>query len=124
MSILIVDNQDPVELEGYLDGSGGLQFEHGSDPLPDYEQTIEARDDDGLIRVKLLDFSGGGSSWTLSASHDDGGTVTWTRSGTYAYCDFRENKSTPLEVSVVATNGATPPQQKSRVIKVKPRPNV
>lgn len=123
MSILIVDNQDPVELEGYLDGSGGMQFEHGSDLLPDYEQTIEARDDDGLIRVKLLDFSGGGSSWTVNASHD-GGNVNWTRSGTYAYCDFRNNETAPLTVSVVASNGASPPATKTRTIYVKPRPNV
>jgi hypothetical protein len=123
MTILIVQNQDPVNLEGFLDGTGGMQFEHGTDPLPNYEQTVEAQHDtSSVIRVKLLDFSAAGSSWTINASHVDGGTVQWSRAGTYAYFDFREEETAPLTVSVVATNTASPPQQKTRTLFVKPKP--
>ncbi len=122
MAILLVSNEDPVNLEGYLDGAGGMQFEHGSDQLPDFEQTVEAKHDtSSSIRVKLLDFTGGGSSWTVTASHDNG-NVQWSRSGTYAYCDFPDPLGSALTVNVTATNGASPPQQKTRTIFVKPKP--
>lgn len=122
MAILIVRNEDPVDLDGYLDGAGGMQFEHGSDQLPDYEQTIEAKHDtNSTIRVKLIDFAGDGSNWTVNASHDNG-NVQWTRSGTYAYCDFPDPLTSALPVSVTATNGASPPQTKTRTIYVKPKP--
>lgn len=121
MGILIVQNEDPVDLEGFLDGVGSMQFEHDDDPLPDFEQTVEAQHTtSSVIRVKLIDFSGDGSAWTVNASHYDGGTVQWSRAGTYAYCDFREEETTPLTVSVVATN--TSNQQKTRIIYVKPKP--
>lgn len=121
MAILIVRNEDPVDLEGYLDGSG-MQFEHGADQLPNFEQTIEAKHDtNSSIRVKLVDFSDGGSNWTVNASHDNG-NVQWSRSGTYAYCDFPDPLSSALTVSVTATNGASPPQTKTRTIFVKPKP--
>jgi hypothetical protein len=120
MTILVVQNEHPVDLEGFLDGAGAMQFEHDDDALPDYEQTIEAQHStSGTIRVKLMDFSGGGSSWTVTASHEDGGTISWSRAGTYAYCDFTEEESTPLTVNVVASNGST---QKSRQIFLKPKP--
>jgi hypothetical protein len=121
MAILIVRNEDPVDLEGYLDGAGSMQFEHGSDQLPDFEQTVEANHStNSSIRIKLLDFTGDGSTWTVTASHDNG-NVQWTRSGTHAYCDFPDPLDT-LAVSVSATNGANPPQTKTRTIFVKPKP--
>ena len=120
MTILLVRNEDPVDLAGFLDGAGGMQFEHANDVLADYEQTIEAQHDtSSTIRVKLMDFSGGGSNWTVNASHQDGGTVSWSRAGTYAYCDFPDPETTPFTVSVVATNGS---QQKTRILYVKPKP--
>jgi hypothetical protein len=123
MTILIVQNEDPVDLEGFLDGAGGMQFEHDDDVLADYEQTVEAQHDTASsIRVKLLDFSGGGSNWTVNASHVDGTTIMWSRAGTYAYCDFPDEEATPLTVSVVATDNSSPPQQKTRIIYVKPKP--
>lgn len=123
MTILIVQNEHPVDLEGFLDGTGGMQFEHDDDELPNYEQTVEAQHaTSSIIRVKLLDFSGSGSSWTVNASHDDGGTVQWSRAGTYAYCDFSEEERAPLAVSVIATDGSNPPQQKTQTVYVKPKP--
>jgi hypothetical protein len=120
MTILIVQNEHPVDLEGFLDGAGAMQFEHANDVLADYEQTVEAQHNtSSTIRVKLLDFTGGGSSWTVNASHEDGGTVSWSRAGTYAYCDFEDEESTPLTVNVVATNGST---QKTRILYLKPKP--
>jgi hypothetical protein len=124
-SQLTVTNEDPLPLTGSIDGAGALQFVHSSDSLADYSQTLEAEHDDynesgGIVRVKLLDFSGGGSSWTLSASHDDG-RVSWTRDGNHAYYDF------PLvtglvEVDTIATDGGSPPQTKTRKIWIKTTP--
>lgn len=123
MATLIVQNEDPVDLEGYLDQAGAMQFEHGTDQLPDYDQTLEAKHNTNTsVRIKLVDFSGDGSQWTINASHQDSGTVNWTRSGTYAYCDFPDPLSSALSVSVTATNGASPPQTKTRTIFVKPQP--
>jgi hypothetical protein len=123
MTILIVQNEHPVDLEGFLDTTGNMQFEHDNDELPNYEQTVEAQHATATtIRVKLLDFTGGGSTWTVNATHVDGNTVSWTRAGTYAYCDFEDEEVTPLTVNVVATDGSNPPRQKTRTIYLKPKP--
>ncbi|NVB43002.1 hypothetical protein G6O69_34590 [Pseudenhygromyxa sp. WMMC2535] len=86
---------DPIVLDGSLNTSGGLQFAYGSDNLADYSNNLYATHVDledpnaGTIRVKLMDFSASGVSWTVTASHDPGsGTVNWSRDSSHVYCDF------------------------------------
>lgn len=117
---LTVTNEDPLDLTAGLDAAGDMQLAHDSDSLADYEQTLEIAHDDynesgGVVRVKVLDFQSGGTSWALAASH--GGT-SWTRNGSHVYFDL------PLvtglvEVDLMATSNGTPPQTKTRKIWIK-----
>ena len=123
---LVVTDEDPVALNGAIDGSGNLQISHDSDSLADHEQKLEAVHDDlrspsGEIRIKLVDFHSGGHTWQMNASHYDGGTVNWTRSTGHAYCDFTE-MATFLEIAVVATSNASTPVNKPRTIWIKTSP--
>lgn len=125
MSELTITNQDPVNLDVTPDAADSLQVVHGSNNLANYDQTMVAEHDDynetgGLVRVKLLDFSSGGNTWQITASHDSGST-SWTRNGNHAYYDFALVTGT-LEVDVVATSDASPPQTRSRKIWVKTKP--
>jgi hypothetical protein len=124
-SQLTVTNEDPIPLTGTVDGAGALQFAHSSDVLVDYEQTLEAEHDDynesgGTVRVKLLDFSAVGSSWTVTASHNSG-AVNWTRNGDHAYYEVPLVTGL-MEVDVIATNGGSPPQTKNRKVWIKTTP--
>lgn len=127
-SPLIVTGEDPVDLDGSIDGSNALQMKHGSDSLVDYGQTLHAKHSNlssppnGTIRVKLVDFSYFGASWVLSASHQSGGsTVNWSRGSAHAYCDFGA-MTDALEVDVSATSNTSPPVTKTRKIWVKTMP--
>jgi hypothetical protein len=121
---LLVSQEDPVDLDGSIDSSNNLQIKHDSDSLADYGQTLHAEHENlpsGTIRIKLFDFSHGGYTWAMNASHDDGGTVNWTRSSDHAYCDFGA-MTEELEVHTGATSNASPPVTKSRTIWVKTKP--
>ncbi len=126
-SYLTVRQEDPVSLVGSIDGAGNLQILHGSDCLADYLQAVHAVHSDlatngETIRVKLVDFSHGGASWQLSASHDPGGgSQTWSRGSDHAYCDF-ESMSSQLDVEITATSNASPPATKTRTIGLKTKP--
>jgi hypothetical protein len=125
MSELTITNEDPVNLDATIDAAGSLQLVHGSDNLASYDQTMVAEHDDynesgGLVRIKLLDFSNGGNTWQITASHASGST-NWTRSSNHAYYDFGLITGT-VEVDVVAMSNAAPPQTRSRKIWVKTKP--
>lgn len=121
---LTVSEEDPVNLDGSIDSAGALQILHGSDSLVDYMQTLLAvhedlEDPSEVIRIKLRDFSYGGATWQLTATHvGGGGTVNWSRAGDHCYHDFGEMTSL-LDVDVTATSNGSPPQTKTRTIKLK-----
>lgn len=123
-SYLTVRNEDPVELTGIIDSAGNLQIVHGSDSLADFNQILLAVHEDlpspnTAVRIKLNDFTVGATTWQLSASHDDGGgTESWSTGSGHVYYDFGE-MTILLDVDVEATSNASPPQNKSRTVKVK-----
>jgi len=123
---LLVIGEDPLSLDGSIDGSSELQLKHGSSSLANYEQKLHTKHDylcsppDGTIRIKLVDFSHGGASWQMNASHD-GGNVEWSRVTGHAYCDFGA-MTDALEVSVSATSNASPPVTKTRTVWIKTMP--
>jgi hypothetical protein len=122
---LTVTHEDPIDLNGSLDAATALQFAHGSDSLASYDQTLEVAHEDynqagGTVRVKLLDFSAGGYTWTITASHNSGG-ANWSRSSNHAYYDIPLVTGL-LEVDTTATRGSSPPQTKTRKIWIKTTP--
>lgn len=125
---LLVSNEDPVNLDGSLDAAGELQLVHGTDSLADYCQVLWAEHADlatagETIQIRLVDFTSGGSTWELSASHLDASQnpVTWSQSSTYAHYDF-EAMDEELEVDVTATSDGSPPVTKTRKIRIKTKP--
>jgi hypothetical protein len=127
MPALVVIGEDPVNLDGSIDSSSNLQIKHGSDSLAGYDQTLHAkhknlRSPGGTIRIKLVDFSHGGATWQMNASHTSGGsTVYWSRDSGHAYYDFG-SMSSDLQVNTSATSNATPPVTKNLTIWVKTMP--
>lgn len=117
MSYLLVSNEDPVDLEGYIDGAGSLQIKHDSDNLVDYDQEMWCQHDThSSITVKIFDFVVGSTTWVVSAEHD---RTAWTRESDHVWFEFTEEPSSPIDVEVTATAGTT----KQRTIKVKPQPD-
>ena len=117
MSYLLVSNEDPVVLDGYLDSSSNLQLKHDSDELDDYDQEIWCSHDTATaITVEIHDFVVGATTWTVSAEHD---RSSWTRESDHVWFTFTEEPSWPLEVQVSATDGAG---NKQRTIYIKPQP--
>ena len=125
MSALVVIGEDPVTLDGFIDGSSNLQLRHNLSHLANYGQTLHARHDDlrspsGLVRIKLMDFSHGGATWQMNASHLSGAnTVYWSRGTDHAYYDFGP-MSSELKVSTSTTSDASPPPQRTVWIKTMP----
>ena len=116
MSHLVVSNEDPVRLDGYIDGAGTLQIKHDTDNLVDYDQEIWcSHDTNTTITVKIYDFVVGATTWVITAEHD---STSWSRSTDHAYFTFDEEPSVPYDVEVTATAGTT----KQRTIKTKPQP--
>ncbi|MCX4243943.1 hypothetical protein [Paraliomyxa miuraensis] len=126
-SPLIVIAQDPVHLQGFLDGASDLQVKHGTNSLYDYGHSLEARHADlsqpsETIRVDLADFASGGYDWQITASHVvAGNTIAWSRDTSEAYCEFGA-MTDALEVEVRATSNASPPTTETRTIWIKTRP--
>lgn len=124
---LVITGQDPVNLDGHLDSANALQVKHSTNNLADYDQHLEAQHIDlrtsgETIRVKIGDFSSGGNSWQITASHLAGGnTVSWSRDTNLAYCDLGAMTDS-IEVAVVATSNASPPATKTRTVYIKTRP--
>lgn len=124
-SPLLVNEEDPVSLDGSVDAANQLQMKHGTDSLSDYDQRLEAMHTDlnlptGIVRIKLIDFSHGGYVWQMTATHNSG-AVNWSRGSGHAYCDFGPMTS-ELDVDIKATSNATPPATKQRVAKIKTKP--
>jgi hypothetical protein len=122
---LIVIGEDPLSLNGSIDSSSNLQMKHGSTSLASHDQTLHAKHSDlrtlgGTMVIKLVDFSHGGATWQVNASHNSGG-VNWSRSTDHAYCEFGP-MTDELEVLVSATSNASPPVNKTRTIWVKTLP--
>lgn len=119
MSYLLVSNEDPVDLEGYIDQYGDLQIKHGSDNLVDYDQEIWCEHNThSSITVRIYDFLVGSTTWQISAEHD---RTEWTRETDHVWFTFTEEPGSPWEVEIVATDGA---QAKPRVILTKPKPHL
>jgi hypothetical protein len=121
MSYLLVQNEPTVELTGYLDATGALQVSHSSGNLIDYDDALQAEDPGASIRIKLMDFISGTTTWTLNASHPgDAGPVNWSRGSNYAYYDFAVYMSNFLPVTITAT--ASGQGSKQKIIDVKSKP--
>lgn len=124
---LEVSQEDPINLDGSLDGSSDLQLLHRTDSLADYGQTLHGEHDDlddpaGVVQVRVLDFSDSGTTWTISVEHDPGsGSVTWSRGTDHAYYDFGP-MSAEQTLEITATDGASPPTTKTRSIHIKVTP--
>jgi hypothetical protein len=117
MSYLLVSNEDPVRLDGYIDGAGSLQIKHGSDNLVNYDQEIWcSHDSHESIVIKIYDFTVDATTWVMGATHD---MTAWSRATDHCYFEFTEEPSSPLEVTVFATAGTT----KEQTIKIKPQPH-
>lgn len=128
MSALVVTGVNPVSLDGSIDSSNALQLKYGSTSLASHDQTLHAKHSvlnpppTGTIRLELMDFSHGGASWQVGASHTSGvNTVHWSRGSNHAYYDFAA-LANELEVEVSAASNASPPQTKTRTIWIKTMP--
>jgi hypothetical protein len=120
MEYLLVENESVIQLTGYLDASGALQFSHSSGNLVDNSDALQAEDEGSSIQIKLMDFTGGGSSWQVNASHaGTGGTVNWSRGTNHAQYTFTQYMTNFLEVSITASNGTT---TKEKIIDTKTKP--
>ncbi len=125
-SPLVVINDHPLKLEGIVDSSSDMQFDHDSDRLSSYNQTLHAYHDNlnessGTMQIRLFDFSHGGASWDVTASHVNGVPVAWSQASGYSYCDFGA-LTDALEIDVLAVSDAVPPQSKTRKIWIKTMP--
>lgn len=126
-SPLSISGSNPVQLDGHLDSSNELQVRHALDSLANYGQSLDAQhavlsSSSGTVTVEIGDFTNAGTSWQITASHVAGGsTISWTRSGSLAYCSFGAMTDF-LEVAVVATSNASPPVTKTRPVFIKTRP--
>lgn len=119
MSYLLVNNEDPVELEGYIDGADNLQIKHANGNLVDYDQEIWcAHATETSIKVVIYDFVDDSITWTVSAEHD---LTAWTRETDHVWFTFTEEPSSPIEVEITATNGSN---SKPRSIFIKPQPQL
>ena len=121
MSFLLVCNEDPVNLDGYLDGSGNFQVKHVTDNLVDYDQEIHMEHDTSTsITMKVFDFVDGSDTWEISGEHPgESGTISWSRGSDHCYYTFTEPASSPIDVDLTATSGSS---RKSLQIKSKPDP--
>ncbi len=124
---LYINQEDPIDFSGSLDATPNLQMLHGGDSLADYDQAAHADHEDlslatGIVRVRTFDFSVGATTWTLTVVHDPGGgAVSWARGADHSYCDFGP-MTTEQDVDITATSDASPPQTKTRRIRVKVTP--
>ncbi|PRP94308.1 hypothetical protein [Enhygromyxa salina] len=124
---LCISEEDPINFDGSLDTNSDLQLLHGSDSLADYDQTAHAEHEDlhestGIVRVKIVDFTSGGTTWTLDATHDPGsGSISWSRGTDHAYYDFGP-MTAEQEVDVTGVSDASPPVTKTRRIRIKLSP--
>jgi hypothetical protein len=119
---LLVQNEDPVELDGYIDATGSLQVAHDTDSLADYDQTLHAEHDTHTtITIRIYDFSTGGTTWQIDASHGGPtGPVDWSRGTNYAYYTFGTTNG-ELEVDIEATAQGEIPKTQKIFIKTKSR---
>ncbi len=116
---LDVQNEATVVLDGYLDGAGRLQISHSSGNLIDNSDALQAADPGATIRIKLMDFSDGSTTWELNASHGAAGPINWSRASDHAYYDFSEYMSNFLDVTITASDGSA---NKEKVIDIKTKP--
>ncbi|HLT39814.1 MAG TPA: hypothetical protein VK034_26210 [Enhygromyxa sp.] len=118
MSHLLVSNEDPVDLDGYIDGSNALQIKHDSDNLVDYDQEIWCEhDSSSSITVRIHDFVVGATTWQVSAEHN---RTSWTRESDHVWFTFTQEPSSAHVVEVGASAPGHSPKQ--RTLLVKPQP--
>lgn len=124
---LTVADESPLVLTGTIDVNNTLQLIHAPDSLSNNHQTLHAYHENlndppnATMVLHLEDFSHGGATWQITASHRAGSVVTWARSTDHAYCSFSAMTDL-LEVEVVATSNASPPVTKQRKIWIKTMP--
>lgn len=120
MAYLLVEDEPTVELTGYLDGSGNLQISHSSGNLVDNDDSLEAEDPGETIRIKLVDFVVGTTTWVLTVAHSNpAGPISWSRSSNFAYYDFSEYMANYVTITITANDGNT---SKQKVINGKTKP--
>ncbi|PRP91413.1 hypothetical protein ENSA5_55300 [Enhygromyxa salina] len=119
MQYLLVEDETTVELTGYLDGSDNLQFRHSTHNLTDNGDALQAEDRGTSIRIKLMDFVDGSTTWQISAEHEDPtGTINWSRGTDHAYYDFSVYMTDFQGVTITGTAAET----KEKVIDIKTKP--
>jgi hypothetical protein len=110
-------------MDGCLDASAALQIHYASDSLVDYEDSLHAEHETLPIRLELKDFTGGGTSWELTASHVDvTGPVSWSRASTGLCWHEFSQTSGEVAVTVIATDAGGSAPSKSKIIYVKIKP--
>lgn len=120
MAYLLVEDEPTVELTGSLDANDRLQVSHSSGILSNYDDELQAEDEGATIRIKLMDFVDGASTWVLNASHPgSAGPISWNRSTDHAYFVFAEYMANFLGVTITATGGDEP-KEKAIDVKIKP----
>ncbi|MEX1369384.1 MAG: hypothetical protein AB1Z98_40020 [Nannocystaceae bacterium] len=123
---LVVEDEDPLRLLGIIDSASAFQLTHTNGDLDDHRQELHAYHEDlkfsrETIEIRLENFTHAGDSWRITASHGESTTISWSRATGYAHYSFGAMTDV-LEVNVVATSDASPPQTKTRKIWIKTMP--
>lgn len=117
MSYLLVSNEDPVDLDGYIDSTSNLQLKHDSDNLVDYDQEMWCSHATATsITVRIYDFVHSSITWTVRAEHN---STEWTRESDHVWFTFTEEPSSPIELELSATDGQS---SKPQTVLIKPQP--
>ncbi len=98
---LVVENEDIVVLDGYIDGNGRLQFKYGKEELSAHGDSIEAIHADE-VEFRLIK----PPSNNISATHEDdhGVSVDWEAVTGGVGHSFKTTMTEPAQVEV------TPPK--------------
>ena len=119
MTLEILD-QNPVNLDFYLDAANELRARWGTQELSEHGYSVLTRSDDHAIRVNLQAPSG----WSLGASHenDDGELVHWSAGESDVWFEFVKPTTDALSVDVIAMSGGTAAEEKPRKVHIDAKP--